>query len=369
MRAKLLMLLFLVLATSTTQAAGPAGPLRPLWDNLGGTLTSEVSCTSWSTDRIDCFARGLDNALWHISWGGATWSGWQRRGGILTSGPECVSWGANRLDCFAIGLNGALWHIWWDGAGWSAWEDLGGKPTWALNCLTRGRDRIDCFALDDTRKLLRVWWDGNQWSRSVLAKHTFGAESLNRGPECISIAPDRIDCFVADTAARHAVWHIKLEGSYWSNWENRGGFITSGLSCTTWGAGRIDCFGFPQIGSLRHMWFDGTWHPWTKLSGDLVGTPECLANPPPRPRIDCFAIGANEIVQRISWTPAGWTPLAELGAKASLANLGASHPECVAPGAYQLHCFVVGKDRELLHRSWLNPARPIEQPRTTIEGH
>jgi hypothetical protein len=276
----------------------------------------------------------------------------------------------NRLDCFAIGQNGALWHIWWGGsAGWGDWEDLGGQPASALNCVTRERDRIDCFALDSIRKLLHTWWDGNRWESRALPARTFGADILNRGPECVSWAPNRVDCFVSDPAAMQSVWHTWLEGSNWSNWENLGGAITSGLSCTTWGAGRIDCFGFPQLGSLRHMWFDGAWHAWEKLGGNLAGTPECLANPPPQRRIDCMAVGANEIVQRTSWTSAGWTPFVEAGTKATLPNLGQSHPDCVAPSAYQLDCFVIGKSRELLHRSWLNPARPIGQPGTSVEGH
>jgi len=160
-----------------------------------------------------------------------------------------------------------------------------------------------------------------------------------------------------------------LDGANWSAWENLGGFITSGLSCTTWGAGRIDCFGFPQLGSLRHIWFDGAWHPWEKLSGNLAGAPECVASAEPL-RIDCVAVGANAIVQRTYWTRAGWTPFADAGTKASLPNLGASHPECVAPSPYQLDCFVVGGNRELLHRAWLNPARPMGQPPgTSVEGH
>jgi hypothetical protein len=33
---------------------------------------------------------------------------------VLTTPPDCVSWSANRIDCFARGTDGAMWHQWWD---------------------------------------------------------------------------------------------------------------------------------------------------------------------------------------------------------------------------------------------------------------
>ena len=37
--------------------------------------------------RLDVFARGTDNGLWHTWWNGGGWSGWQSLGGTLTQGP------------------------------------------------------------------------------------------------------------------------------------------------------------------------------------------------------------------------------------------------------------------------------------------
>lgn len=41
----------------------------------------------------------------------------------------CTSWGANRLDCFAAGTDNALWHRWRNGAVRRGWESLGGSIT------------------------------------------------------------------------------------------------------------------------------------------------------------------------------------------------------------------------------------------------
>ena len=110
------------------------------WEDLGGMLTSAPTVASWSPNRLDVFARGLNQALWHIYWNGARWSAWENLGGVLLSAPAAVSWGPNRIDVFTRGRNQAL-YIYWDGVRWSAWEDLGGitsDPTaasWGINRL------------------------------------------------------------------------------------------------------------------------------------------------------------------------------------------------------------------------------------------
>ena len=43
---------------------------------------------------------------------GSRWSSWEALGGSITSKPTAVSWGGRRLDVFARGQNNHLWHIW-----------------------------------------------------------------------------------------------------------------------------------------------------------------------------------------------------------------------------------------------------------------
>ena len=76
------------------------------------------------------FARGTDNALWHI-WQTAPhsgWSGWASLGGVITSDPTVIDNTDGRLEVFARGTDNALWHIWQTapGNGWSSWATLGG---------------------------------------------------------------------------------------------------------------------------------------------------------------------------------------------------------------------------------------------------
>ena len=107
---------------------------------------SSRTASAGASNRIDCFARGTDLAMWHRWWDGSAWGGWENLGGIILEQPECVSWGTDRLDCFARGADQALWHRWWDGTAWGGWETLGGVILEEPSCLTWGPDRIDCFA-------------------------------------------------------------------------------------------------------------------------------------------------------------------------------------------------------------------------------
>src|SRR5258708_38226931 len=64
------------------------------------------------------------------------WSGWASLGGIITTEPICGRNPDGRLEVFARGTDNALWHIWQTAPnnGWSGWDTLGGIMT----SLTRG---------------------------------------------------------------------------------------------------------------------------------------------------------------------------------------------------------------------------------------
>jgi hypothetical protein len=83
------------------------------WENLGGVLSSGIGVSSWSANRLDCFVRGTNNAMYHKWWNGSRWSGWENLGGVLTSDPAAVSWGPNRIDTFVRGTNNAMYHKWY----------------------------------------------------------------------------------------------------------------------------------------------------------------------------------------------------------------------------------------------------------------
>jgi hypothetical protein len=100
------------------------------WQSMGGILTTKPVVGRNKDGRLEVFARGTDNALWHIWQTSANgpWSGWASLGGVITSSPALGSNKDGRLEAFARGTNGALWHIWQlaPNGNWSGWASLGG---------------------------------------------------------------------------------------------------------------------------------------------------------------------------------------------------------------------------------------------------
>ena len=79
------------------------------------TASFAVALASW----LPCSAR-------------ADWGGWETLGGVILEEPDCTSWGPNRIDCFARGTDLAMYHRWWDGTAWGRWESLGGAHSRTL---------------------------------------------------------------------------------------------------------------------------------------------------------------------------------------------------------------------------------------------
>jgi hypothetical protein len=107
---------------------------------------------SWGAGRLDVFARGRDNALWHRAWDGTNWLPWESLGGSLSSAPDVGSCAANKLDVFVRGADSGLWRRTYNGS-WGAWSGLGGPLASGPSavCLP-GTTTLDVFAaaMDDS---------------------------------------------------------------------------------------------------------------------------------------------------------------------------------------------------------------------------
>jgi tyrosinase-like protein/repeat uncharacterized protein DUF346 len=182
------------------------------WEDLGGVITSGVGAASWDVNRLDCFAKGQDNHMWHKWWDGSAWSGWEDLGGVIDGTPAAVSWGPNRIDCFARGMDNHMWHKWWDGSAWSGWEDIGGVISAGPAAASWASNRLDGFAKGGDNALWYKWIDV-----SVVHNHA----------------------------------------GTWSGWHQLGGIIDDEPGAVSWGPSRIDMF---ARGMDNHMW-----HKWWTL--------------------------------------------------------------------------------------------------------
>jgi len=57
---------------------------------------------------------------------GAAFGAWQRLGGSASGSPAVSASTASRVDVFARGQDDALYHTWFDGSVWHPFESLGG---------------------------------------------------------------------------------------------------------------------------------------------------------------------------------------------------------------------------------------------------
>jgi hypothetical protein len=254
----------------------PAGPHWRAWESLEGVLSSSPDVCSWAPGRLDVFARGMDNALWH-RWYDGGWSGWESLGGVITSDPASVSWDNGRIDVFARGTDNALWHKWYDG-NWSGWESLGGTLIGGPDVCSWAPGRLDVFARDTNSVLCHKWYD-NGWS----GWETLGGV-IASDPSAVSWDLGRIDVFARGTNS--SVMHKWYDGN-WSGWESLGAIVTSGPDVSSWGPGRLDVFVRGYDNSLCHRWYDGGWSGWESLGGRLTSDPTAVSWD--KNRVDVFA--------------------------------------------------------------------------------
>jgi hypothetical protein len=71
------------------------------WSPLDGTLTSTIAVARNHSGRLEVFARGLDNAVWHrsqVSAGSSNWGSWSSLNGVFTIDPAVAANADGRLE-------------------------------------------------------------------------------------------------------------------------------------------------------------------------------------------------------------------------------------------------------------------------------
>jgi hypothetical protein len=288
------------------------------WENLGGYLTSSPTVSSWGPNRLDVFAKGGDNKLWHKYWNGTgQWGPWQRLNAPavgfynnLSNQPAAVSWGPNRIDCFYGGADSRVYHISWNGNAWSGWANTGLATYTGLAVSSWGANRLDLFATEEanefTFNLLHAYsTDGQNWSNWEIAQANSRGPS-DIAPSAVSWGPNRIDSFV--TSDTGTVSHMYWNGARWSiGWDDLGGNIGSATAAASWATDRLDYFGIGRADSQLHHadWNGSGFSQWENLGAPSVGI---LAQSSPaavswgRNRIDGFVVGNDHKLYHLYWT-------------------------------------------------------------------
>lgn len=159
------------------------------WEMLGAPGAAEVTeigCSSWGVNRIDCFTRGTDRHVYQIAWDGFGWH-WVDMGPLPTGtsvdspyfGIASAGYQSTLLYQVVIAVDGNVYHSKWDGATWSGWVN-GGKPPTPDNLMTVTCQAgviyvMDCVFLDVRGRVWhRSYYEGQG---SWLSWHNLGPVS------------------------------------------------------------------------------------------------------------------------------------------------------------------------------------------------
>jgi hypothetical protein len=289
--------LLAALAVITLTAVGNASALNFL-------MTSGPGVSSWDSGRVDVFARGTDNALWHRSYDVTGWSPWESLGGQITSDPAAVSRANGVIDVFATGTDSALYHWAFGSQGWAPLEMLspvgyvapGSGPAVA----SWGSLRLDVFVRTAAGSQLgHKSWENGWWSEwEPLGGY------LVSDPAAVSWGPNRIDVFAASPgpppcggcAPPNELIHAWWDGAGWRGWDSMGGALSSSPGVASWGENRLDVFVRGTDNALYQRFFVGGpggsgWSDWVYHGGDLHSTPDAVSWGPGR--VDVFFRGVD----------------------------------------------------------------------------
>ena len=196
----------------TQQYLLPGGSWRRPLDR-GGALASQPVTVSWGPGRLDAFARGTDNGLWHRVFTDGSWSSWKALGGRLTSAPAVASWGAGRLDVFVRGANNVMFQkSYTSGSGWSGWVNRGGLLTSSPAATSAAPGRIDVV----------VRGGGNRGYHRSFSSTAGWSSWLNIGGGMTSqpavAAPEAGRLDVAVRGADNRIWLKRRSAAGWTGW-------------------------------------------------------------------------------------------------------------------------------------------------------
>jgi acylphosphatase len=279
------------------------------WASLGGGMGSKVAVARNQDGRIEIVVRGTDGALWH-KWQTAPnsgWSGWASLGGGIVGAPAIARNADGRLEIFAKGTDGALWHMWQTApnSGWSGWASLGGGITTDPVIASNADGRLEIFVRGTNGALWHMWQTApsNGWSGwASLGGGIIGPPAIGRN------ADGRLEIFAKGTD--NALWHMwqTAPNSGWSGWASLGGGINEPTVINN-ADGRIEILVRGMDNALWHMWQtvpSNGWSGWATLSGGLVGGPVAARNQDGR--LEVFVKGTDNALWH-AWQSApnnGW---------------------------------------------------------------
>ena len=212
------------------------------------TIAGECAADSAADGRIEIFVRGIKNHVWHLyqTTPNGDWSEWEDLSTyrplpsglvILTGDPVGSRAADRRIEIFARGTDNHVWHLYQTtpNGDWSGWEDLSAYRPLSSGLLRVVGDPAAGDAADQRIEIFvrgidnHVWHlyqttpngDWSAWEDlSAYRPLPTGVVTAMSEPAVASAADKRIEFFVRGTD--NYVWHLyqTTPNGDWSEWEN-----------------------------------------------------------------------------------------------------------------------------------------------------
>jgi hypothetical protein len=276
--------------------------------SLGGIHTSPPAVIANADGRIEVFARGSDNALYH-KWQvsvGSSFSDWESLGGWHTSPPAVGRNADGKIEVFAVGTGHALYRRTQQATGWGGWQNLGGSLSDdAPAVIKNSAGQLEIFAIGT---------DGRLYRAVQSAAGSFGSfvalGGSHTGPVIASRNIDgRLEVFTRSGGQIFHTWQSSPGGSFGAG-AGMGGSSSFPPAVGCNADGRLEIFIHGSDHMLYHKWqltAGSAWSDWFCLGGQMAGAPVVQSDGVGRLRV--FFVGSErrlyEIRQQANQT---WSP-------------------------------------------------------------
>jgi len=326
-----------------------------------------TSTISRAPNSLDVFYRGTDNQIWTTWWDGSTWQVLRLlypAGGTASSAPAAVKLDANNMSVFArSGTNGLIKRDWIAGSGWQGWQNFG-SPAVPPSPSGTGIDGtgIRAFAAIDSSSLTFkpvVVVRGSNGSLYTMDFRTGPTPAWTPTGVGYQGNPSLVNCggatYIFIRAANNTLQWARWTGTGWTAFVSQGGVLTSSPTAVTMAANRIDVFVRDTAGALQQNVFTGTcgsaatgpWSGFVNLTGSFSGDPQAVSWGPSR--IDIFARDtASGAIRSWAWNGGTWA----LNYTPTGGGVFLASPSVASWGLNRLDVFMRGTDSQLKHKAW-----------------
>jgi hypothetical protein len=259
---------------------GLAAPAQAMgaFQDVGGTIITDPSCTSFSGPEALCAAVSTSGTLTVNRFDGTAWTGFQDLGGIVVRKPNCTYQGIRNAICAVIGTDSSVFVNHFDGFTWSGFKPIGGSSISDAACTgIRVTEFVHCAIIGADGALYVNTFNGVEWKgfRKLGGNYIFN-------PTC---AEDHTFvgafCAAVTTLGRLDGWKFTGAGGWSRMPQTVGANISADPSCTDIGHDGILCAVRAGSSLVVNRADNGfLWTFLTNLGGILTAAPSCTKGPP-----------------------------------------------------------------------------------------